>query len=170
MIFKRQDLHQLAGSSQVFEEQLEFDLTSLKHSVLRQLENVEVSGQFNYDEHDDHVYLTMVITGDMILPESLTNEDVRVPFESVVNETISFNSDIPEDDSDILVVKNDFIDLNPLILTHILSEVPLRVVKEGRKRYPKGEGWEVLSEEAHDSQDKALDPRLAKLKEFKFDK
>lgn len=169
MIFKRQDLRLLNGNTQYIEEKLVFDLTSLKHDVLRQLENVEVNGQLNYDNQADHAYLNLTITGDMTLPDSLTNEDVLVPFESVVSEIISFNESDDEENPDIFVVKSDFIDLNPLIFTHILSEIPLKVEKEGKKIYPKGEGWEVLSEEHFQNQEKKIDPRLAKLKEFKFE-
>ena len=47
-------------------------------------------------------------------------------------------------------------------------EVPLKVVKPGNITYPKGDGWEVMKEEDYRKEEKpAMDPRLAKLKEFK---
>ena len=49
-------------------------------------------------------------------------------------------------------------------------EVPLKVVKEGIKEYPKGDGWEVVKEEDYTKSKKDdIDPRLAKLKEFKLE-
>lgn len=48
-------------------------------------------------------------------------------------------------------------------------EVPHKVVKEGVE-YPKGKGWEVVTEDDFNASKKnAIDPRLAKLKEFKIE-
>ena len=50
----------------------------------------------------------------------------------------------------------------------ILMEVPLKVVKEGLIEYPKGNGWEVVRE-SDQVEERPIDPRLAKLKDFKLD-
>lgn len=169
MIFKRRDLLSVEGIPQSIDEQLEFDVSTLESVVLRQLKNVEVSGQLTYDGQDDRAYVGLLISGDMTLPDSVTNEDVVYHFETDVSETYSFIP-VSEDEPDILVIKNEIIDLKSLIFTSILAEIPLRVVKEGKRDYPKGDGWEVLSEEEYLKQEKPIDPRLEKLKEFKFEK
>ena len=59
-------------------------------------------------------------------------------------------------------------ELLPVVFQLILMEVPLKVVKEGIKEYPKGKDWEVVKEEDYQKEKrKEIDPRLAKLKEFK---
>ena len=51
-----------------------------------------------------------------------------------------------------------------------MMEVPLKIVKEGLTQYPKGDGWEVVKEEDYiKEKSKEIDPRLAKLKEFKLE-
>ena len=95
---------------------------------------------------------------------SISNEDVLVGFEGNTSETYSFSDTEVED---IRVVKNEVIDLSESVFQTILFEVPLRVVKEGLSEYPKGDGWEVLKESDYQNQEKPIDPRLAKLLEFK---
>lgn len=169
MIIKRQDLMQQHGESLEIAENLTFDLSQVKQSVLKDLKNVFVSGHINYDDSTFLAYLFLNITADMVLPDSITNEDVVVELDTDVNEVISFKPISEEEQEDILVVKGDTLNLYPLIFTHILSEVPLSVSTPGQKVYPKGEGWEVLNEADFEAKDKELDPRLAKLKEFKFE-
>ena len=73
-------------------------------------------------------------------------------------------------DEDVHEVKGDVVELLPVIFQLILMEVPLKVVKKGLKQYPKGDGWEVVKEEDYElSKKDEIDPRLAKLKEFKLE-
>ena len=70
-------------------------------------------------------------------------------------------------DDDVHEAKGDVIELLPVIFQLILMEVPLKIVKEGAV-YPKGNGWEVMREETWQREKSSeIDPRLAKLKEFK---
>ena len=50
----------------------------------------------------------------------------------------------------------------------ILLEVPLQATEATAEDYPSGDGWRVISEEEYEKSRKAeIDPRLAKLKEWK---
>mgnify|MGYP003271358823 FL=1 len=74
------------------------------------------------------------------------------------------------DDEDVHEVKGDVVELLPVIFQLIVMEVPLKIVKEGLTQYPKGDGWEVVKEEDYiKEKSKEIDPRLAKLKEFKLE-
>ena len=56
----------------------------------------------------------------------------------------------------------------PVIFQQILIEIPLKVVKPEIKEYPKGDGWKVIREEDLKAEkEREIDPRLAKLREFK---
>lgn len=47
-------------------------------------------------------------------------------------------------------------------------DIPLKVVKPGVIDYPKGDGWEVISEETYQKEKKRnIDPRLSILKDYK---
>ena len=62
---------------------------------------------------------------------------------------------------------NDYLDNKFFITSHKLKN---RLLKEGIKEYPKGNGWEVIREEDYiKSKKDEIDPRLAKLREFKIE-
>ncbi|MDF9824061.1 uncharacterized protein M2475_000425 [Breznakia sp. PF5-3] len=139
-----------------------------KNHHLRDLENVNVKGTLRYDVQSDFVTCDMEISGDMILPCAITNEDVRYPFNVETTEVFAFRK--VEDNEDIHEAKGDVIELLPIIFQTIMMEVPLKVVKDDVKEYPKGNGWEVIKESDYkNKQEDEVDPRLAKLKEFKIE-
>lgn len=150
-----------------FEEEISFDLHHLnKMDRLRDLHNVIVKGEGHYDCSSQRFEVDLNLAGDMIVPCAVTLEDVVVPFEITSHEIFSFQN---EEDEEIHSCKKDFLELYPVIFQLIMAEVPLKVVKEDAA-YPKGDGWEVLSEEEYRIRSlKEIDPRLAKLKEFKFE-
>ena len=85
----------------------------------------------------------------------------------VADEIISFDK-ADADDVDILKAENGYVDLLSIIFRQILVEVPIKVRKPGNIDYPKGDGWEVVSEDTY-QQEKSnkIDPRLAVLKDYK---
>ena len=136
-------------------EAVTFDPTSWATDRLRDLKNVTVTGSGHYDPDLQRFEADL---------KSL--EDVIVPFETSSHEVFSF---LPCEEDEVHVLKKDVLELYPVVFQLILAEVPLKVVKSGIS-YPKGEGWEVIREEDYNRQKKQeIDPRLAKLKEFKFD-
>lgn len=150
-----------------FDEELSFDLHDFKKlDRLKDLRHVIVKGTGHYDCSSQRFEADLNLTGEMIVPCAVTLEDVVVPFETSGHEVFSF---LNTEDEDIHECRKDFLDLYPVIFQLIMSEVPLKVVKEGAK-YPKGDGWEVLTEEEYRNRERnEIDPRLAKLKEFKFE-
>ncbi len=147
-----------------FFDEITFDPSAFsKMNQIRGLRNVTVSGELQYDEEVDRVYVQCNISGVMILACSITNEDVEYGFQTSSNETFAFT----KCDDDVHEAKGDVIELLPVIFQLIVMEAPLKVVKEGAN-YPKGDGWEVVSEETwQQEKSQRIDPRLAKLKDFK---
>ncbi|MFV0479524.1 MAG: YceD family protein [Anaerorhabdus sp.] len=145
-------------------QEIDFD----REERLRGLKEVHVSGVGQFGHSMGTYEFDLDIAGVMICPCAITNELVEVPFETYSHEIFSF---VDTEDIDVHVVKNEIIELLPVIFQLIALEVPLRVVKEGPIDYPKGDGWRILSEaEFEKSKEDQLDPRLAKLKEFKVEK
>ena len=108
----------------------------------------------------------MQVDGIMITNCAITNEEIDVPFDFDSHVIFSFTD---SDDLDLIVVENDIIELIPVIFRLIKLEVPLKAVSSGNIEYPKGEGWRIISEEdILELKKQEIDPRLAKLKEFKF--
>lgn len=139
-----------------------------KINHLRGLQDVEVSGELHYDTTSDFVTCNFEVEGVMIVPCSITNEDVEYPFQLDATQVYSFHKVSKEDD--VEEVKGDVVELLPSIFQHIILEIPLKVVKDGIKEYPSGEGWEVVKEADYvEAKQDEIDPRLAKLREFKIE-
>lgn len=150
-----------------FDEVVEFDNHCFdKEAVLKGLKNVHVSGTGAFGHGFDTFEFDLSIEGFMICPCAITNELVEVPFETYSHEIFSF---VDTDEIDVHVVKNEIIELIPVVFQLIHLEIPLKVVKDGLVDYPQGDGWRLMKEEDYEkSKEKEIDPRLAKLKDFKI--
>jgi uncharacterized protein len=128
---------------------------------------VHVTGYADFNRNTVTFFLT--ITGKLILPDSLTLEDVDYPFHISTQELFRLRATpLPEDiDEDIEVhdVEDQTIDLMPYIKEAILVEKPIRFVsEEGKDRpSPSGNGWQLVTESERSGQ---MDPRFEKLKDL----
>lgn len=169
MKWTKSELLQAPNQTIVFDEEISFDEAALaKVSHLRKLQNVTVTGDIHYDGTSDLAIANINIEGVMVVPCAISLEDVEVAFQCDSCEVYAFDkSNVNED---VHETKKDIVELYPVIFQLILMEVPSKVVKEGLSEYPKGKGWEVVREEELIAEKKnAIDPRLAKLKEFKIE-
>lgn len=168
MKWSRLELLQAKHGTIVFEDTIDFEpaIFSKMHQI-RGLRDVTVSGNIHYDESMERIFADLDIEGVMIVPCSITLEDVEYDFHTKSLEVFSFDK---TDDEDVHEVKGDVVELLPVIFQLILMEVPLKIVKKGLRKYPKGDGWEVVKEEDYiKAKNDEIDPRLAKLKEFKLE-
>ena len=168
MKWSRAQLLQAENCTIYFDETIDFGPEIFaKMNQIRGLQDVTVSGNVHYDTASERVFADLDIEGVMIVPCSITLEDVEYDFHTKSLEVFSFDK---VDDEDVHEVKGDVVELLPVVFQLILMEVPLKVVKKGLKQYPKGDGWEVVKEEDYElSKKDEIDPRLAKLKEFKLE-
>lgn len=168
MKWTRAELLNLQENQIHFDEFVEFDKNTFKmNERLRDLHDIHVSGVGYFSSTSNEFEVELEITGIMECPCAITNESVDVPFDTCCHEVFSF---VETDDVDVHVVKNEIIELIPVIFQLISLEVPLKVVKDGPIDYPKGNGWQIMSEEDYEkSKGSQIDPRLAKLKDFKIE-
>lgn len=142
-------------------------------SGLKGIQDVHVQGDCWYQEEQDEIYFDLHITGIMLCPDSITGQLLEVDLDTQTAETYVFkkpvfDEDDQEADDSVRFVNNDVIDLLPAVIDAILLEVPLQVTIASEDDYPSGDGWKVYSEaEYQESQKQQIDPRLAKLKQFK---
>lgn len=167
MKWSKAELLQAPNGTIELEDNLSFEpAVFAKMHQIRGLQDVTVSGNIHYDTECERVFAELDISGVMIVPCSISLEDVEYEFHTKSLEVFSFEK---TNDEDVHEVKGDVVELLPVIFQLILMEVPLKVVKEGLKKYPKGDGWEVVKEEDYErAKRNDIDPRLAKLKEFKL--
>ena len=166
MKIARADLLRAENNTISIDESIRFEPEAFArmHNI-RSVPDVHVSGEIHYDVVSERAYADLSITGVMIVPCSITLDDVEVSFHSEREEVFSF---VKCEDADVHEAKGDVVELLPVIFQQILMEIPLKVVKPGIKEYPKGEGWKVIREEdLQEEKEKEIDPRLAKLREFK---
>ena len=92
-----------------------------------------------------------------------------VPLDIKVHDNIEI-SDVVEDDDVIFYEKNSVFDIDPYILSLIVTNVPQKIVKKGAKLPSGGKGYRVLSEEEYQKEEsKKVDPRWAALDNLDLD-
>ena len=130
---------------------------------LRAIKNVEGDLTFYYDA-SDKLRINYALQGYMVCPCAVSLEDVDVKFDINEDEEVSSNT---EDDGFYLPQDSD---IDDLVLQIVMPEVPIKVVKNEKIEYSRGDGWSFVSEDDFDSNRKEqIDPRLQKLKEYKFE-
>lgn len=137
----------------------------LHHTQVKSIPEVHVTGTLQFD-HRSLVFSDLDLDGVMIVLDSITMEDLEVAFDTKLQETYSFDP-IKENDEDIIVVKKDTVDINPEIFQAIIYEAPMSITRLPRDQYPKGDGWQLLSDQ--DKEEPKIDPRWEKLNDFKLD-
>ena len=136
----------------------------LHHTQVKSIPEVHVTGTLQFD-HRSLVFSDLDLDGVMIVLDSITMEDLEVAFDTKSQETYSFDP-IKENDEDIIVVKKDTVDINPEIFQAIIYEAPMSITRLPRDQYPKGDGWQLLSDQ--DKEEPKIDPRWEKLNDFKL--
>lgn len=130
---------------------------------IRGIKNVDGDITF-YKDAMDEIRINYVLKGIMICPCAISLEDVEVPFDISADENVVY--EIDEDGFYFKESKED-IDLATSI---IIPEAPIKVVKKEKIEYSKGDGWSFVNEEDYESsREDEIDPRLQKLKEYKFE-
>ena len=114
----------------------EYDLNK---AGIRKIENLHVSGTISIDFADE-IVADLTVTGDFILPCAVSLEDVLYPINVKIEENMGKFEDFYNNNKNTL-------DILPFIWENIVSEVPIRVVKDEYKDFKQsGNGWEVISD------------------------
>lgn len=114
----------------------EYDLNK---AGIRKIENLHVSGTISID-YEDEIVADLTVTGDFILPCAVSLEDVLYPINVKIEENMGKFEDFYNKNKNTL-------DILPFIWENIVSEVPIRVVKDEYKNFKQsGNGWEVISD------------------------
>ena len=137
-----------------------------KNTRINSVREAHISGE-GYLEGTDRFYVNLHIEGVMLCPDAITNKEIEIPFQTDTQEFYSFEEGDSNDES-VRIVTDEVIDLAPAVTEAIFLEVPLQATEAKPEDYPSGDGWQVISEEDYEkSRKESIDPRLAKLREFK---
>lgn len=148
------DLNKVRDSLNI-NENYEFGEEYFKDTDIRSLKNVIFNGKIAYNYEND-LELSGVCEGIMILPDSLTLEDVQLPFSFEIDVIINENND---EIKEYFEKSKKLLDIMGILWQNIVLEVPMRITNTSIEEIESsGEGWELVNEKK-----KEIDPRLAKL-------
>ncbi len=121
------------------DEFVDFPSDFYRNMDVREIKDVKVTGTISINNLDE-IETNLEVSGTFILPCAITLEDVLYDFKTNIEEILgNFN--------DFYLKNKNTLDILPFLWENIVSEVPMRVVKEGisvTKTY--GDGWELVSE------------------------
>lgn len=155
------DLSRLIGnydSSIDINELITFDNSYLDTTDIRSITPVKVTGSITKND-GEYYSISININGIMILPCSITLDDVSFPFD------INYENDITDDEENLKITGN-YLDIIPIVWENIVTEIPLRIVSPTAKLDNlKGDGWEVITEDHKKENEFAVLKDLLKEKE-----
>lgn len=134
------DLFKLNNNDYIeIDEFVEFPEDFYINMDIRKVKNVKVNGIIRINNLDE-IEVDLNCTGEFILPCAITLEDVSYNFSTKIEENIGNFNDFYDN-------RQKALDILPLLWENIVSEVPIRVVKEGVSvTNTHGDGWELVSE------------------------
>lgn len=166
MKYSLSDLSVDDNKKMLYTESIELDM-NLFQSVkrLRSLGTLIIDGVWYYDDINDHLYTEFNLSGDMVVSGSLDLKDYDHHFSVDTVEIFAF--DQLDDIADHLVYDNE-VNLLPIIQQLVVANIPIRIADENLE-YPKGKGWEVVSEGDLEMEEAPINPKMAKLLELDID-
>jgi uncharacterized protein len=171
MKFNRDELDKLTSSRLDIDEDIEFDFQSLYNpNRLIAIREVFAVGSVYYNKYTTQLITDLTVSGIMTVPCAITLEPFDIEFDTKIGEVFFFEESEETMDETFELVEEDELDMMPYIMGAIITEVPLKAINPNLKEYPKGNGWQVMTEEEYTKmKSQEIDPRLAKLKDFKFE-
>lgn len=169
MRWSRSDLLRSGSGNVEFDEPVDIDDAEFQNcSLLNGVRDVHVFGHGIYDSDNERFYIVMTVNGVMLVPDAMTGTEIEYSFDTESDEIYSFEQ---TDEDGVRIVTDEVIELLPAVIDAILLEAPLQVTNATPDEYPHGEGWRIMTEEEYQKcKSKEIDPRLAKLREFKGNK
>ena len=110
--------------------------TYFENSSVKKLDNIKVEGKLYYDP-EDNLYADVAISGNMVLADDISLEEVLYPF------SIEYNDILDEN----LKNNQNTLDLFEFLWENIVIEVPLKFTKVTNLSEFHGDGWKLVSEE-----------------------
>lgn len=139
------------------------------HGRFLELLDIYVEGSGYYNDETTEFIVGLEITSHVVVPCAITLKPLEIEVITTLSETFVFEPE-QSDNEDVYVLEDDFVDLDPYVRLATELAIPLKVVDPELEEYPSGKGWSIMTESQLESSKKEeIDPRLAKLKQFKFD-
>ena len=152
------NLAELTNGSVTYDNDFVINADTYKEVGILDLKNLHVTGDISLNSVS-MLAVNLIITGIMVIPDSVTNEPVEYPFTSKIEEEYDIND---ENFLEYYQKEQNILDIMKILWENIVLEVPMRftVTKDA---HLSGDGWSLGEDKNKDDQ---IDPRLAKLAEL----
>ena len=135
-----------------------FSKEELSGTDVTELNDVLIEGEITLNALQE-IYLSLEVSGTMIIPCAITLKPVEYPFNIVIEGDLS---EIHEDGQENSEKCINSIDILPIIWENILMEIPMRVVSEDVNTADlSGDGWRLITNE-----EEKVNSELSKLKDL----
>lgn len=135
----------------------------------------EVTAKATPDNGD--IIIDADVKGSVTVPSSRSLTPVKLPMDFHISEIYVLTETALNryDNEEVVLIVGDsgLIDFDKAVADNVIVNIPMQVLspeEQNGKGMPKGNDWEVISEDdfnRQEKEDKNVDPRLAKLKDFK---
>mgnify|MGYP002798840436 FL=1 len=152
------NLAELTNGSVTYDNDFVINADTYKEVGIIDLKNLHVTGDISLNSVS-MLAVNLIITGIMVIPDSVTTEPVDYPFTSKIEEEYDIND---ENFLEYYQKEQNILDIMKILWENIVLEVPMRftVTKDA---HLSGDGWSLGEDKNKDDQ---IDPRLAKLAEL----
>ena len=135
------------GKEVVFHEDIDFSSYQGDPYHVRSIKSCHMDlSVLNYDEL---VILSFQLKGEVMTTCAYTLEEI--PYQYNIKESV----ELAGNEDDEFEIINETIDIDEILITLIVSNIPMKVVKKGAKLPSNGEGYQVMSEEEANNKKKA---------------
>lgn len=136
MVIKLEELNANVKSEILIDKSISFSQEYFINSDIKELNDVRIQGKI-YKDSSDELILEAMVSGNMLLEDSISLEDVLYPFSINIEENIE----------EILEKDKNSIDIIPILWQNIVLEVPLRYTEVKDISSYSGDGWKLIGEE-----------------------
>ncbi len=150
------DLNKLVVKDLLVDEDIVFNNDILING-LKEVKNAHYKGTIKLNV-DEEIELDLILTGEMVLVDSVTLDLFTKPFSIKIEESLNEND---ENNLEYFDKMQNTLDIEAILWQNIVLEVPIRIRKEDKDISLEGEGWGLNKEDKEE-----IDPRLAKLTEI----
>lgn len=150
------DLNKLIIKDLIVDEDIVFENKSLING-LKEVKNAHYNGTIKLNE-EENIELDIILTGKMVLIDSISLNEFERDFELKIEETIT------EEDDNFKEYFNNLqntLDISEILWQNIVLEVPIRIRQDEEDIILEGDGWQL-----NKNDEEEIDPRLAKLQEL----
>ena len=152
------NLAELTNGSVTYDNDFVINADTYKEVGILDLKNLHVTGDISLNSVS-MLAVNLIITGIMVIPDSVTTEPVDYPFTSKIEEEYDINDEFF---LEYYQKEQNILDIMKILWENIVLEVPMRFTL-AKDAHLSGDGWSLGEDKNKDDQ---IDPRLAKLAEL----